>query len=144
MDFETTVHRDYNSPDREVLFALLFDFNKSVVPSRDAAPISIIVKQSHSGQAVGGLLGKFFYEWLFIELLFLPESMRHLGLGGSLLRQAEQIAIDEGSNGVWLDTFDFQARGFYEKLGYTVFGSLVDHPKDRTRFFLQKRLSTET
>lgn len=40
----------------------------------------------------------------------------------------------------WVDTFSFQARGFYEKLGYTVFGQL-DYPPEHRRFFLEKRLS---
>ncbi len=33
-----------------------------------------------------------------------------------------------------------QARGFYEKLGYSVFGRLDDHPKGSARYFLNKRL----
>ena len=40
---------------------------------------------------------------------------------------------------VWLDTFEFQARPFYEKLGFTVFGTL-DYPAGFKRFFLQKSL----
>jgi ribosomal protein S18 acetylase RimI-like enzyme len=39
---------------------------------------------------------------------------------------------------VWLDTFSFQARGFYEKLGYTVFGEIENHPPGHSRFFLRK------
>ena len=42
--------------------------------------------------------------------------------------------------GIWLDTFSFQARRFYEKLGYVVFGELPDYPAGHSRYFLQKRL----
>jgi hypothetical protein len=45
-----------------------------------------------------------------------------------------------GCVGVWLDTFSFQARGFYEKLGYRVFGEVADYPPGHTRHFLKKSL----
>ncbi|MGC6728099.1 hypothetical protein ACP0GO_26835, partial [Escherichia coli] len=41
---------------------------------------------------------------------------------------------------MWLDTYSFQARGFYEKLGYTVFGTIDDFPPGHQRFFGRKRL----
>jgi hypothetical protein len=40
---------------------------------------------------------------------------------------------------VWLDSFSFQAPGFYKKLGYSVFGTLPDFPKGETRYFFSKR-----
>ena len=49
---------------------------------------------------------------------------------------AEAEAIRLGCVGVWLDTFSFQARGFYEKLGYTLFGTIDDYPPGESRFFL--------
>ena len=39
-----------------------------------------------------------------------------------------------------MDTFSFQARPFYEKLGYRVFGQLPDYPRGQTRYFLAKAL----
>ena len=53
--------------------------------------------------------------------------------------EAERIARANGCVGIWLDTYEFQARGFYEKLGFEVFGSLKDHPVGHRRFFLRKR-----
>ena len=48
-----------------------------------------------------------------------------------------------GSIGIWLDTFSFQARPFYERLGYTVFGTHRGSSRSAvSRFFLQKRLDT--
>jgi len=54
--------------------------------------------------------------------------------------RAEAIARAHGCVGIWLDTFSFQARGFYEKLGFAVFGTMEDFPPGHQRFFLQKRL----
>jgi GNAT superfamily N-acetyltransferase len=80
------------------------------------------------------------YDWLFIELLAVPEQWRGHDYGTALMGEAERIARSRGCVGVWLDTFDFQARGFYEKLGFTLFGTLDDHPVGHRRFFLRKRL----
>jgi ribosomal protein S18 acetylase RimI-like enzyme len=56
------------------------------------------------------------------------------------MQQAEAIAREAGCAGIWLDTYEFQARGFYERLGFTLFGTLPDHPVGQRRFFLMKRL----
>jgi hypothetical protein len=56
------------------------------------------------------------------------------------MQHAEQVARARKLTGIWLDTFDFQARPFYEKLGFTVFGELKDHPRGISQYWLQKRL----
>ena len=88
----------------------------------------------------GGLWGRISYDWLFIELLSVPEPARGQGLGRQLMDRAETIARAAGCAGIWLDTYEFQARGFYEKLGFAVFGALDDHPIGQQRFFMMKRL----
>ena len=90
-------------------------------------------------QAVGGLWGKTVYDWLFVEWLAVPDEHRGKGLGTALIQEAEGIARANDCVGIWLDTFEFQARGFYEKLGFEVFGVLEDHPVGQCRFFLRKR-----
>lgn len=68
----------------------------------------------------------------------MPETLRGSGLGASLMRRAEEEAVRRGCRGAWLDTFSFQARGFYERLGYTVFGTIQDYPPGHRRHFMQK------
>ena len=60
------------------------------------------------------------------------------GIGRAI---AERLAAERGCVGSWLTTFTFQARGFYEKLGYEVFGTLDNSPRDNVRIFLRKRLT---
>jgi GNAT superfamily N-acetyltransferase len=88
---------------------------------------------------VGGLWASCLYDWLAIELVFVPEHARRQGTGATLLREAEQAAKARGCVGAWLDTFSFQARGFYEKLGYRLAGEIADHPLRGARYFLSKR-----
>jgi GNAT superfamily N-acetyltransferase len=70
-----------------------------------------------------------------------PTDLQHNGLGRALMQRAEQLAVEYGCAGIWLDTFAFQALPFYEKLGYQRFGQIDDHPRGSARYFLQKRLS---
>jgi GNAT superfamily N-acetyltransferase len=72
--------------------------------------------------------------------MWLADHLRGAGLGRDLIGQAERIAIRRGCHSAYLDTFSFQARGFYEALGYTLFGTL-DYPPGHQRRFLQKRLA---
>ncbi len=103
----------------------------------DTEQIAIMLK-NEAGNAVGGLWAKLYYDWLFVELLFVPENLRGEDFGTRLLTQAEQIARQKTCIGIWLDTFSFQAPGFYEKNGYERFGALKDYPKGRERIFFRK------
>lgn len=92
------------------------------------------------GEVVGGLWGSTGYGWLFIQLLVVPESARGDGVGTTLMQTAEREARERGCHGAWLDTFEFQARPFYERLGYVCFGELPDYPSGFSRFFMRKTL----
>ncbi len=103
-------------------------------------PFALVVRDGKDGPITGGAWGRSYYQWLFIELLVVPEALRGQGIGSELLRKAEAEARQRACHGVWLDTFSFQARGFYEKHGYAVFGEIADYPAPHSRFFLSKRL----
>ena len=115
-------------------------FNVAHGDARPHADVILSVSREDGGAPVGGLVGHVAFGWLFVRLYFLPEDLRGQGLGKELLRRAEDEARARGCIGVHLDTFSFQARGFYEKQGYAVFGALQDCPPGHTRFFLSKRL----
>jgi ribosomal protein S18 acetylase RimI-like enzyme len=78
---------------------------------------------------------------LFISLLFVPTALRGQKLGERLMAQAEAAAANRGCTGVWLDTFSFQARGFYQRLGYDVFGEIPNYPPGHARYFMKKHLT---
>jgi GNAT superfamily N-acetyltransferase len=76
---------------------------------------------------------------MFVAALWVADGWRGRGVGGTLLAAAERHAAAAGCHSVWLDTF--QARDFYLKQGYTVFGALEDYPPGQTRSFLRKRIA---
>ncbi|WMN19926.1 GNAT family N-acetyltransferase [Pseudomonas piscis] len=102
--------------------------------------VALLARDEHSNEVIGGLHGEFFYRWLYIELLAIPEQARGQGIGSRLVRTAEGLARKKGCVGVWLDTYDFQAPEFYKKLGYSQFGQIDDFPPGHKRFYFQKRL----
>jgi hypothetical protein len=53
---------------------------------------------------------------------------------------AEAEAVRRGCKHARLDTFSFQALGFYQKLGYIEFGRLSGHSGCFDRHFLYKAL----
>lgn len=74
------------------------------------------------------------------DILWVSEEYRKSGLGTKLLREIEKIAVEENCNLIHLDTFDFQAKDFYLKHGYEVFGVLEDCPENHCRYYLKKKL----
>ena len=84
------------------------------------------------------------YGWnvAYIDTLCVDEAYRGKGLGAKLLAEVESAAKEKGCYLIHLDTFDFQAKEFYEKQGYEVFGVLEDCPKEHSRYYLKKVLST--
>jgi GNAT superfamily N-acetyltransferase len=133
-----------DSPDNltlETISRLLSEFNEvSSGSSNDYRPLTIVISDPDTQETIGGLVGWTSFSFLHVNLLYLPESSRGAGLGSKLMAQAEEEAARRGCRGVWLDTFSFQARGFYECLGYTLFGAIEDYPPGHSRYFLKKDL----
>lgn len=138
MTVRIDIAEDPSLSDREAILKSLTAFNEENGFPSDTRPIALLLR-NEAGATVGGLWGKTGYGWLFVEFLAVPESLRGRDLGAALMREAEQIAAERGCVGAWLTTFSFQARGFYEKLGYSVFGELDQSPAENVRIFMRKR-----
>jgi len=139
MDYTLALTDVADDDTRQAILAPLQAYNAAQVGHHGGKPLVLTVRDA-AGRIVGGLWGFTGFEWLFTQLLVVPEDARGRGLGSELMRRAESEARARGCRGAWLDTFDFQARGFYEKLGYAVFGELDDYPTGHKRFFLRKVL----
>ncbi|MCQ0989499.1 GNAT family N-acetyltransferase [Jiella marina] len=97
----------------------------------------------NDGQGIdGGLIAQIYWDWMYIEILAVPERWRGQGLGRALIENAEAIARENGCTGVWVDTYSFQSPGFYEAMGYKPFGELPDYPKGEERLFFAKLFQT--
>lgn len=94
------------------------------------------------GAYLGGLSARFSpdLKWVFVELLAVAEQGRGKGIGRQLMARLEDEARVRGMDGIWLDTFSFQAPDFYKRLGYTEFGRIDGYPANEVRHFFVKRL----
>jgi GNAT superfamily N-acetyltransferase len=103
-------------------------------------PVGYFLKNAR-GEWLGGLLGTVWGGWLHVRILWVDAVTRGRGNGTRLLRAAEDYAVERGCFAATLETASFQARPFYEKLGYEVFAALEDYPPGHTKFYLRKQLT---
>ncbi len=141
MDIEVT-----STPERDDLAVLsrgIQSYNQRFLPDEVALEadnyFAVFARDAH-GQVCGGIRANAFWDYCIIELLWLADNCRGHGVGRQLLEAAEAHALAQGFSAVRVETLDFQAKPFYEKLGYTVYGELADHPKGHTTYCLVKRL----
>jgi len=128
--------------DEATLVAAIGEYNEKFAGTRDPRQFGLVLRDD-AGAVIGGLWARPEWGLLFIETLILPERLRGGGTGTRLMHLAEQEARRRGYAGVFLDTFTFQARPFYERLGYTVFSTIENYPPGHSRFLLSKRLDAE-
>jgi len=114
-------------------------FNNQQAGDDQAKNICFVIKNDQE-EILGGVIGTTFWDWLSIELMWVREDLRGQGLGQQLLQMAEDEGRKRGAKQAFLDTFSFQAPGFYKKNGYKVFGQLSDFPQGHQRYFMTKLL----
>ncbi|MBX2837933.1 MAG: GNAT family N-acetyltransferase [Gammaproteobacteria bacterium] len=104
----------------------------------------VLAAKLDDGALIGGLTASTSYGWLLIKTLWVGENQQRQGLGTSLVQEAELKASELGCHGAWLDTSSPDAKLFYERLGYAVFGNLSNSenqtPSSHQRWFMRKSI----
>jgi ribosomal protein S18 acetylase RimI-like enzyme len=114
-------------------------FNVGVTGVSTWYPVNYFLKNQR-GEVMGGLLGAIWGGWLHITYLWVDEAVRGRDFATKMMDQAEAYARERHCHSIMLDTHSFQARPFYEKRGFEVFGTLDDWPPGHKKFFLRKKL----
>ncbi|MFI1565511.1 GNAT family N-acetyltransferase [Streptomyces sp. NPDC020490] len=126
--------RDTNTAASPVLRAL------RGTPDERERPLHVWASDE-AGDLAGGLVGHTWATWLHVTYLWVDERHRGAGLGGRLLAEAERVAARErGCRSARVETWDFQAPGFYRKQGYEVVCVIPGYPPGITEYTLTKRL----
>jgi predicted N-acetyltransferase YhbS len=128
-----------NPADEASVVRGLLAFNEVRLGPSGEESVKFVARDS-AGTVVGGILGQTRWRWLYIAKLWVDERTRGQGLGTRLMEAAEDLARSRGCTDVSLDTFDYQVRPFYEKLGYELFGTLEGYPPGSRQYYLRKRL----
>src|SRR5258705_8488285 len=138
MKDEVRIDSEVSEADERAVVRGLLAFNEAWIGPSNEQPVRLVARDELG--VVGGLLGSTRWKWLYVAKLWVDERGREKGIGTQLLTAAEDLARTRGCTDASLDTFEYQARPFYEKLGYELFGTLDGFPPGYRQFYLRKRL----
>lgn len=116
----------------------LWQHNAKITPV-DIHPLFLTLRDEDN-RIMAGLVAKTWWGALEIQYLWVSDAIRGQGKGRDLLTKAEQEAKRRGCHMAYVDTFDFQAKGFYEKSGYSAYGKLGGYAHTHTRHYLAKNI----
>lgn len=103
------------------------------------APFAFTAYQN--GMVVGSLSGFTIYGSAYVDLLYVEKAYRGQSIGLQLMQHFENWAKTQPIRFLTLNTFDFEARPFYEKLGYRVEFERHGYDNESTLYFMIKYLS---
>jgi GNAT superfamily N-acetyltransferase len=133
----------YNVKDAfNIIDQKVVEYDKKCVPATqnpDIIDLNYIIKDNE--EIIAGICADvYIWKILFISLIFVHDDYRHKKLGSLLIQKVEEKAKSLGATLAHLDTFSFQAKDFYIKHGYEIFGVLDDCPPGYKRYYLRKDL----
>jgi GNAT superfamily N-acetyltransferase len=141
LEYEIIQKDKLSDEDQNTLWDGIESFTQPIVGTTGRYELSFLL-QCGDGEVAGGVQGNYDnFGWLWIDSLWVSESVRGRGYGVKLLNRIEGEAKKNGSKNSHLSSFSYQAADFYKKQGYTIFGELDDYPsKGHSRYWLKKKL----
>ena len=136
MDFKIPTEPDTTAD--EFVISQTRQYNADFVPN-DFEPLSVHCRDDDN-RIIGGLTGKTYWRYLDIEYLWVDKAHRGKGIASKIIQMAEQCARIRNCRCAMLDTYEFQALGFYLKQGYEMFGKLDGYCGQYERYYLRKML----
>lgn len=140
-EYEIIVEASSSPEDKGIVMRGLRSYNISQAGDPDVQQLNVFLRDE-TETVVGGLLCLTYWGWLSIETIWITDFLRRKGYGTKLVATAEAEALKRGCRHAILDTYSFQARSFYEHLGYETFGVLENFPAGHQRVFMRKTLNS--
>src|ERR1700749_571590 len=112
-------------------------FNVAAVPGLKSHKIVAAIR-GDDGALHGGVIGRMAGDSVYMEIVYNDDAVRGTGLGRATMKLVEDRARELGAREAWLYTMSFQAKPFYEKLGYTQFAELPWLNGKHARHFMRK------
>ncbi|NFD77514.1 GNAT family N-acetyltransferase [Clostridium botulinum] len=137
------IRESSSEEEADLIIDRIVEYNLSKVPGKQEVPLLCInrVIEDTNGEIIAGILSKMYcWNCIYIDVLWIKEEYRKDGLGTKLLKEVEKIAKEKDCHLIHLDTFDFQAKDFYIKHGYEIFGILDQCPENHKRYFMKKNI----
>ncbi len=121
----------------------IVNYNHAMIPTLEPEDNEVkfsVFARDESAMVVGGLRAVCYWNTLHIELLWVSESARGAHVGSLLVNKAERFALSKDFKRALLFTTSWQAKPFYEKLGYQLEATIPDYPEGHTSYLLTKVL----
>ena len=112
-------------------------YNSEHTENPPIVPVGCVARDE-AGRIVAGAHGNITWGWLYIERLWVDESLRGKGIGTEVLARLERTALGQGVHRFHVGTTSFQALDFYRKQGYEIYATLEDMPPGHTDYALKK------
>lgn len=134
--------KESTKEDEQIVWKGIIKHNSEVITLKESAPEIPVnrVMKDDKGNVLGGINCILNYCWntMYIDMLWVDETYRKRGYASKLLQEIEEIAKEKGCTLIHLETMDFQAKGFYLKNGYEIFGELDNVPYGHRRYYMRK------
>ena len=137
-----TVHDDDTPAEAAIVGAGLDAANKAAARLGDVRPLAVLARDP-AGDVVAGAVGRTWGECCELCQLWVAEARRGQGIGDRLLRLFEGRAIERGCRLLYLETFSFQARPFYEARGYDVVLEIAGFDTGVSKYTMTRRLPSD-
>lgn len=129
--------------ERDYIQSAIIAYNNENVPFTQKIAFEELnyVAKNEKGEIIAGI-NSLLYSWgiLYLDTLWVHEKYRFKKIGTQLLQKVQETAKRKGCSLIHLETMDFQAKEFYTKHGYEIYGVLEDCPPGHTRFSMKKKL----
>jgi GNAT superfamily N-acetyltransferase len=139
-EFDIVLTDTPTDADEAIIDDGLADFNAEYSDYHDKRALAVLARDPATGQTLGGMVGRTSLGLLFIDLVYLPKTLRGQDLGSRLLGMMEQEAVRRGCRSATVMTISFQAPGFYQRHGWREFGRVPCDPPGTFRVFMSKEL----
>lgn len=116
----------------------IVSFNREVLQEK-GTHFNVFAKDNE--QVVGGALVWQQSDALYIDILWLSENYRNKGIGTKIISMIDKVAQENKIPKIFVDTYEFQAQGFYQKHGFKDIGTIPEYLLGFDRIFLRKDVS---
>ena len=119
------------------------EFNNAAIKATginglDEEPISF--ERRDGSNVIACVVVQMFWGQLHIKYLFVEENYRCLGIATELMQHAFNYGKSRNCTFAFVETMNFQAVGFYQKLGFNVELSRGGYDKNSSLNYLKKNL----
>lgn len=115
-------------------------FNVRTMGAPDWIPVQVSVR-GDDGTVIGGITARVFLDTLYVSTVWIDDSLKGLGHGRAMLEMVQSEGRRLGATHAWLYTASWQARPFYEAMGYSCFAEMAFGGGRYKRYFMRKDLA---